>query len=634
MRPIRTALLVAIATAAVYAATSEAAKAPAVSFRLTPLSSIRFPDRAFVVTTSKPFPLTGGSVRVTENGQVVNRLSVVPASQTLGRTFGVMLALDTSNSMKGRAIAGAVAAARAFVAHSPSVQAIGLVTFNNAVTVLVRPTTNRTRLTAALQSLPKLAEGTRLWDAASEAIDVLKQDRITAASVLLLTDGRDIGSHTTASDVSSKARAAGVRMFTVGLRSQQYTPGPLQQLASATHAAYAEASSAGQLATIYGSISAKLAREYLLRYRSLAGPAKKISVLVRVTGIPRSAGWTYLTPALPSHALPPFHRSFFDRFVSSPASIALLSLFAAVLAWFGVNVLLKPHRSTVRYRVGEFVGVGGTTSGTDEASQRVRERLLSHVLLVAEGAFRRAPWWQRFEDELEIAGFRVSAVPLATGTALASLVLLMFGFVSPVLALLAIAPPLVVRAMYKERLRKKRKAFEEQLPDNLTVLAASLRAGHSFVGGLNSVLDQAEEPTRSELRRAISDEQLGVPLEDALLRVAERMQSGDLEQVALVASLQRQTGGNTAEVLDAVVDTIRERFELRRLVTTLTAQGRLARWILTCLPLAVAGYLALVNPHYMSPLIDTTGGQVLLVLAIVMVIAGSYSVKKITDIEI
>ncbi len=148
------------------------------------------------------------------------------------------------------------------------------------------------------------------------------------------------------------------------------------------------------------------------------------------------------------------------------------------------------------------------------------------------------------------------------------------------------------------------------------------------------MLEQAEDPSRSELRRAIADEQLGVPVEDALLRVAHRMDSADLEQVALVASLQRQTGGNTAEVLDAVVDAVRERFQLRRLVRALTAQGRLARWILTGLPLVVAGWIGLINPHYLSPLFHTTGGQILLSMAAIMVVTGSIVIKRITDIDI
>ena len=168
-------------------------------------------------------------------------------------------------------------------------------------------------------------------------------------------------------------------------------------------------------------------------------------------------------------------------------------------------------------------------------------------------------------------------------------------FLSPY-ALFALVLPFVVRGSVQEAAEAPACRFAEQLPDNLLVMAASLRAGHSFVGALNAVLEEADEPARSELRRAVADEQLGVPMESALLSVAERMKNGDLEQVALVASLQRETGGNTAAVLDTVVDTVRERFELRRLVRTLTAQGRMTRWILIGLPhVAVCDRLAVTR---------------------------------------
>jgi tight adherence protein B len=628
MRTLRRALLVAAGAAVLAGAAQAAPAAP----RLTPLASIRFPDRAFVITTAKPVALTSGQVHVRENGRNVTKVSVVPASEASSRAFGVVLVLDASNSMRGTAIAGAVAAARAFAAHRAAGEAIGLITFNRSVLVAQQPTTDGKTIADSLRSLPQLALGTFLWDAAGQAIDVLRKAKITAGSVVLLTDGSDTGSSLSVDALASKARAAGVRIFAVGLHSPQFSPGALEQVARSTHAAYSEARSAGSLAGIYRSLSETLAREYLLRYRSNADPGRTVRVAVTIAGASGVAVANYRTPALPSTPAPPFHRSLIDRLVSSPASVALIALLAAALAAFGVNSILTQGRSTLRHRVGEFVSIAGPSSGTGGAP--LGQRLLSRSLAATERAFQRSPSWERFKEELEIAGLTVRPVPLAAGTLAASIVLALLGFLSPVLLLLALAPPLLVRASYKEKLRKRRQAFEEQLPDNLTVLAASLRAGHGFTGGFSSVLDQAEEPTQSELRRALADEQLGVPMEDALLRVAARMASGDLEQVALVASLQRQTGGNTAEVLDAVVNSIRERFQLRRMVRALTAQGRLARWVLTALPIVAAAWITLVNPHYMSPLLHTTVGQVMLTLAVVMVIAGSFVVKRITEIEI
>ena len=194
--------------------------------------------------------------------------------------------------------------------------------------------------------------------------------------------------------------------------------------------------------------------------------------------------------------------------------------------------------------------------------------------------------------------------------------------------------PLAVRSYLKRGLARQRRLFAEQLPDNLQVLASALRAGHSFIGALSVVVNDAPEPARSEFQRVVADEQLGVPIDQALEVVVQRMESRELEQVALVAALQRETGGNTAEVLDRVTDTIRERFELRRMVTTLTAQGRMSRWVLTALPLFLLLAITLINPGYMNIMYHTTGGRVVLVLAGLSVASGSFVIKKIVNIKV
>jgi tight adherence protein B len=229
----------------------------------------------------------------------------------------------------------------------------------------------------------------------------------------------------------------------------------------------------------------------------------------------------------------------------------------------------------------------------------------------------------------------VSALRLVAFTATATVVLaIAFSLAAPVFAVLALLAPLAARSIVQTKLRKVREEFADQLAPNLQVLASALRIGHGFVGSLRVVVDNADEPSQSELRRALSDEQLGVPMEEAIRRVAERMKSRDLEQVALLAELQRTVGGNAAEVLDVVVETLRERADLRRLVSTLTAQGRLARWILSVLPLAAGLLFAVVQPAAITPLLHSGTGQAALVFAALLVTAGSLTIQKIVDIKV
>jgi len=192
----------------------------------------------------------------------------------------------------------------------------------------------------------------------------------------------------------------------------------------------------------------------------------------------------------------------------------------------------------------------------------------------------------------------------------------------------------VTRSMVSRRVTKKRAAFAEMLPENVDVIAGSLRAGHSLIGAMNVMADDATEPSKTEFRRVLQDEQLGVPVDEALMVMAQRMDNVDVEQLALVTRLQREAGGNTAEVLDRLVETMRGRMELRRLITVLTAQNRFARWILTALPVALLLAIWVTTPTYLQPLFHTTVGVISLGAWVVMLIVGSFWIKRITTMEL
>jgi tight adherence protein B len=219
----------------------------------------------------------------------------------------------------------------------------------------------------------------------------------------------------------------------------------------------------------------------------------------------------------------------------------------------------------------------------------------------------------RLDEKLEIANIKTTAAPLIFGTIVATavaFVLLDAALGSIWWGLFAVLVPLGVREWIKRTLARRRSQFAEQLPDALQVISSALRSGHSFAGSLAVVVETASEPMKSEMQRVVADEQLGVPLEQSLAVVSKRMANRDLEQVGLVAELQREAGGNSSEVVDRVAETIRERFELRRLVKTLTVQGRMSRWIVSALPVGIVLILQVINPHYLHPLVAHTGGRI------------------------
>jgi tight adherence protein B len=603
---------------------SGASAAATTEVQIAPVTRLPFPERGYVISVSEAADLDATSVELRENGLRVTNVRVDSLASS-GLRFGVVLALDSSESMTGAPAAAALKSARTFVSHRTKSEDIGIVAFNRNVSVLRNPTRDDASLRSALATQPPLAYGTRIYDALTQSLTLLNDAKISSGSIVLLSDGADIGSLHSLNGVLAAAKKQRVRIFTVGLRSGAYDPQPLRTLADRTGGSYAEARSAAELASIYDALGEQLAGEYLIRYRSAARPMSQVDVTIKVAGA-GNAATTYVAPT-PS-LLPPYHQSPVSKFLLSGGSPLFISLFFALLICTLLLVLARRPSTTIVDRVQTFAT---TTPGMR------RERAAATPLPAAHrNRYEASGWWGQLERDLELARMTVSpqqVVGMAlAGTFFIAIVALLLS--APLLALFGLVTPVVARSVVRRKVKAIRDEFAEQFPASLQVLASALRAGHSFNGALDVVVDNAHEPARSELARVVQDDRLGVMPEDAMRKLARRMANRDIEQVALLAELQRTSGGNSAEVLDTVVGTIRERAEIRRLVRTLTAQGRMARWILTGLPVFVTAFLFIFHPDVMRHFFASGIGQVLLVIAAVMVTAGSLVIRRIVDIKV
>ena len=603
------------------------AAADAGKIQLTPIARLPFPERGFVVDLNARAQIGRRQVHVSENGRPIRSFTFLPTADASAARFGVVLVIDASESMRGKPFAAALAAARSFVAHAQTNEKIGVVAFNRVPTVVIAPTSDPRAVTRALRRPPKLAHGTQIYDAVARALALLRRANVLSGSIVVLSDGADTGSSAFEETVATQARKAHVRVFGVGLRSGAFDREALRALASDTGASYAEAPSPANLARVYHDLGLRLASEYLLEYRSRVPPAKHVDVVLTIEGI-GSATLAYVAPK--PAGLGPFHPSLLDRFWRSPLAPFLIVLLTAGLLGVAPVMVLRGSRSNVLERLGGFVSIGKKTE------ERPQRKALTEALVAStERSLGNTRWWPRFVEELEIAGIGIPPGQIVVATAIAAILVgFVLGLVSPIFGFFGLGVVFVVRMLISKKLNAVRDAFAEQLPDTLQVLASAMRAGHSFVGALAVVVADAPEPTRRELQRVVADDQLGVPPEESMRTAARRMGSDDLEQVALVAELQREVGGNMAEVLDTVVETIRERFDLRRLIQTLTAQGRLARWIVSLLPVAVALAVALINPGYLNPLFSSTGGQIVIAICVLMIVSGSLIIKKIINIKV
>lgn len=244
----------------------------------------------------------------------------------------------------------------------------------------------------------------------------------------------------------------------------------------------------------------------------------------------------------------------------------------------------------------------------------------------------------KLDERLEQAGLPVLAgefVALTTFAALGGGIIAAVFFQNVFFVLMiAAVTALIPYGWLLRALRKRQGLMIDQLADTLAILASSLRAGYSFLQALDTVSKEISEPSAGEFQRVVAEIRLGRPIDDALLAMAERVDSQDLRWAVIAINVQRQVGGNLAEVLDIVAKTVRERAYLRRQVNVLSAEGKFSVVVLAALPFLILLYLSIVNPDYIEPLFTTTIGLVLLTAGGTLMGLGIWVMMRIVKIDV
>jgi len=316
--------------------------------------------------------------------------------------------------------------------------------------------------------------------------------------------------------------------------------------------------------------------------------------------------------------------------------VALGAMFLAVflLATFLMGVRARARRRrALEHRIGRKRSAGedappvAATSWVPESFAQAGHRFAQAAGVGA-----------RLDERLEQAG-----MPILAGefVALTVLCVLLAGVVAAIFlqniifVLLIAGFAGIIPYVWMKRTRRKRlRAFVDQLADTLSILASSLRAGYSFLQALDTVSKEIAEPSAGEFQRVVAEIRLGRPIDDAMTSMAERVGSEDLKWAVIAINVQRQVGGNLAEVLDIVSNTVRERAYIRRQVQVLSAEGRLSVWILSCLPFGIMVYIAAVNPEYIEPLFTTLFGKILLVTGALWMALGIFVMSRMVKIDV
>jgi tight adherence protein B len=326
-----------------------------------------------------------------------------------------------------------------------------------------------------------------------------------------------------------------------------------------------------------------------------------------------------------------------------PAQIVIGVLVGGVaffLAWFLLGTAARQKQDREREaRMRAVIQPGQTTSALQTMPAVQTGGWIPDSVTKFGTRFAEARGFsERLDAELEAAGVSLRSGEFVVASAVGALV---FGVLGAALLgnwLLAIVVALIGGAfptlLLRNALKRRADKLREQLPDVLTIMASSLRAGHSFLQSLDTVAKEITAPAAAEFQRVVAEIRLGRPAEDALEALAERVGSPDFKWAVIAVNVQREVGGNLAEILDTVADTLRERAMLRRQIKVLTAEGRLSAWVLGALPFAIALYMYAVNPSYIGGLFDNTLGIIMVVVALLLMAAGILWMRKIVDIDV
>jgi len=580
------------------------------------------------VTVVAPVAATAAPPTLTENGNAVVGLQAT----NLASTKSVVVAIDRSRSMAGAKLADALDAARAFLHTKSPTDRVSVVAFGSKAVQLTTFSQSTADADDALRLLKvDTANGTALYDALQLSASSLRSQVGRARVVVLLTDGKDFGSQTSLQTALTTAHDTGTLVYPIAVGGDSATVAPLRQMARETGGSFKSAASSSSLHAVYSSIASELKRTWRVEYVTAARPGDKLHLRVLLN--PEGAASTDVT--IPGSSAPgPAGDALPSPLYSSIGGL-LLTMLVAFLVLTACGFLFATAKgSWVKTRLAPHVE-GSRKARKREKGQRLAA--FAGLFRATEDAFGHRRVWRHLQRKLERADLPLRTVEFAYLIVGCGFALALFAAVSgrPSLQILiALAVGGAIPYFFVSLKAKKRmNAFDDQLPDLLVTLAASLKAGHSFKQGIQTIVDEGHEPASKELGRVITDTRLGRPMDEALAETAERIGSKNFSFVITAVTIQRQVGGSLAGLFDMVADTVRQRQQFARKIKGLTAMGRASAYVLVGLPFFIAAALTLLNPSYMAPLYSTSTGHTLIIGGLVMMAFGSLILKKLVSFK-
>jgi tight adherence protein B len=574
--------------------------------------------------------------------------STVQTFADAGRASNVIVVLDNSKAMGNGAVQLSKKALEQLAPGTGGVNALGVVTVGGGARLAVPLTESQTTVESLSRPIAPGGEPA-LWDGIALAAKTLGTDqRSNNHQIVVLSGTADAISRANFSEVEQSLRSSGSLLHVVALPGGSPDIESLQSLVIGAGGSF-QAGTSNDLSPMFAVVGDQLAHQF--RISTPAPPANGDalhSLELDWAGAVSKVGFEPGQLNVGASALAPIDGSLslFDRLATSTLAkwlIVLLGTASAGMIVYSLALLISRRSDGLSFALRHYDGYTADEEDDlwdDETAPSIagKSQFLKRAVNITGDLAERQGGLEKVADLLEQAD-----VPLRPAEALFFYVagVIVAGIAAAVLSgdflvlvmvilIALLAPNFIV----KFRVKRRSKKFVAQLPDMLQLLSGTLRAGYSIAQGFEAVSTEIDDPMGRELRRVMAEARLGRPIEDALDGAAERTHSEDFGWAVMAIRIQREVGGNLAELLMTVADTMTQRERLRRDVAALTAEGRMSAIVLGCLPPGLAGVMWVMNPEYIGRLTNDTIGLILLAVAGVAMLIGFAWMKKIITIEI
>jgi tight adherence protein B len=563
------------------------------------------------------------------------------------RSTHVMLVLDTSLSMgMGTRMQDAIAASNALIDRAHPSDQIGLATFGGDATVVLAPTTDHAKVRRALGDVT-LADRTTMFDAVALGARAFETDASANRAIVLLSDGKDVGSRSSMAEAAGEAIKVQAPIFAVAIRERAgEQPRDLAELGNGTGGELRTVVGSNGLDELFGELGRRILQPYWVEYRSTQPQGRELAFGIatgrsmarpevartfRAIPVPEALAMGDLPKATPAEPIIPMP--------GGTLGILLATVpFAILIFSFVWMVLDRRTTPDVIERVARYTALASAqpTQRSDERQPLFR-RLGSPLMSVSDAFLGRSAYFDRIRTRAEQAAIAVKPSELFSAMlALGAIGIMMGSMFGSALLMLIMGLVLfyLPNLWLRIKARRRRNAFDDQLPDVLQGISSSLRAGHSFNQALNAMIKDAPNPTSEEFSRVMTEARLGMPVEMALQHMADRMGSADFDFAVTTVNIQRTVGGSLADILEMVGDTVRNRQQFRKKVKALTSMGQMSAYVLLGMPVFIALALTVISPDYMAPLYETSTGHMMIAAACVSMAFGYVACMKVVSVKV